>query len=101
MHVVEIFLPLADNEGMRFTEHAFNEEKATLVERFGGVTIYSRAPVKGLWAQSGQSAEDDLVIFEIMTADLAGTWWEFYRQHLEAKFRQASVLIRARAVTLL
>jgi len=94
--VVEIFLPLTDNDGRQFSSDLYAKERQTLTERFGGLTIYSRAPAAGLWAQDDSVVRDDIVIFEVMAEKLDAEWWAQYRAHLQAVFRQDSLLIRAR-----
>lgn len=96
MFVIEIFLPLTDNDGRPFPAHLYATERQALTERFGGLTIYSRAPAAGLWAQDDTVVKDDIVIFEVMAEQLDTAWWTQYRAHLQAAFRQDSVLIRAR-----
>ena len=46
MKLVQIFLPLYDNNGQKFPARMYAAERATLVERFGGVTAYMRSPRK-------------------------------------------------------
>jgi hypothetical protein len=42
-----------------------------LKRKFDGVTVYDRTPARGkTWDGS-----DDIVIFEVMTADLDRAWW--------------------------
>jgi hypothetical protein len=95
MQLIEVFLPLADNEGQRF-----EAVKHELAERFGGVTVYPRSPASGLWTQSGKEA-DELVVFEVMTEHLDETWWRRYRGKLEAEFRQEKLIVRAFTIQLL
>jgi hypothetical protein len=97
MRLVEIFLPLADNEGRPFGREAFRDVREELVERFGGLTAFTRAPAEGLWADEdgGQPVKDDIVVFEVMDGRFDRTWWRAYRERLEARFRQDEILIRA------
>jgi hypothetical protein len=100
--LIHILLPLYDNEGVRFGEDAFATTRAELLERFGGVTAYQRAPARGLWkTDDGAVARDDLAVFEVMAEDLDREWWAGYRRALEARFRQDAIVIRAVAQTLL
>src|SRR3954465_15424664 len=47
-----------------------------------GLTAYSRSPARGVW-KSGQSTKlDDIVVIEIMTAELKRSWWKKYRREL-------------------
>jgi hypothetical protein len=99
MHLVEVFLPLSDNEGREFGPELFAEIRRELTERFGGLTAFSRAPALGLWKQDeGQTSRDDIVILEVMADDLDRAWWSAYRAKLEGRLRQDVVVIRASAV---
>jgi len=47
--LIQILLPLFDNDGRRFGEEPFTRTRGELLERFGGLTAHQRAPAKGLW----------------------------------------------------
>lgn len=102
MHLVEIFLPLSDNEGRPFAPDGFAEVRRELTERFGGLTAFSRAPALGLWKQDdNKTARDDIVVLEVMAKDLDRAWWSAYRAALERRFRQDVIVVRASAVELI
>jgi hypothetical protein len=44
MKLIEIFLPLTDNSGRKLRKELFVETRRELIERFGGLTAYSRSP---------------------------------------------------------
>ena len=99
MHVVEIFLPLKRNDGSDQPQALFGEVRGELVERFGGLTAFTRAPAEGLWeSESGAPQRDQIVIFEVMTDELDHGWWRAFRETLERRFAQEEVLIRASEV---
>jgi hypothetical protein len=94
--LVQILLPLYGNDGVRFGEEPFARTRGELLERFGGVTVYQRAPARGLWkTDDGEVAKDDVAVFEVMADDLDRGWWTGYRQELERRFRQDVIVIRA------
>ena len=96
MYLVQILLPVTDNEGHHFEPDDYVELRSELADRFGGVTTYMRAPGRGLWKDdAGATARDDIVIFEVMTDELDRTWWGIFRKDLERRFRQESVIVRA------
>jgi len=95
MYVVEIFLPLRDNAGTAFAPSLFDAEKARLIDRFGGLTAYVRAPAQGVWDDGEKPVSDQIVIFEVMAETLDRQWWASYRTALETRFRQDEILIRA------
>lgn len=98
MHVVEIFLPLTRRDGAPQPHELFGRLRAELVERFGGLTAYSRAPAEGLWESDDGSVErDSVVIFEVVAQRLDRGWWADLRTRLERDFAQEEVLIRAAA----
>lgn len=98
MHVVEIFLPLYDNGGRRFAQEPYVQVRRELMERFGGLTAFSRSPAEGLWESEGGTDRDEIVIFEVMTDAFEPGWWADYRRRLEDRFAQDAILIRASEV---
>lgn len=101
MHVIEIFLPLDDNNGVPFPASLFEDETRRLTEQFGGLTAFTRAPARGLWEDDGKTVSDRIVIFEVMADTVDMEWWTDYRRQLEARFRQDTILIRATVTRLL
>jgi hypothetical protein len=101
MRLVEIFLPLADNDGHRFGQTMFDDVKRELSECFGGVTVYPRAPASGVWKEEAEKTEDDLVVFEVMTPNVDNEWWQSYGERLEKIFHQEKVIVRAYDIELL
>ncbi len=102
MTLVQILLPLVDNAGRRFPRRLHESVRDELLSRFGGVTAYNRAPATGLWAPEGEKGEkvteDDIVIYEVMAETLDRAWWTRYRERLQARFEQESLVIRATAI---
>ena len=101
MHLVEIFLPLSDNDGKCFAPEVFARVRSELTEKFGGLTAFSRAPAEGTDTEAGRARHDELVVFEVMTEQLDRAWWSAYRSQLENTFRQQRILIRRSEVTVL
>jgi len=96
MHVVEIFLPLKRNDGSEQPRALFAEVRGELVERFGGLTAFSRAPAEGLWEDGdGDVQRDSIVIFEVVADALDRGWWRDFCERIERLFEQDEVLIRA------
>ncbi|HEX5871981.1 MAG TPA: hypothetical protein VFY65_16240 [Longimicrobium sp.] len=96
MHVIEILLPLRDNEGNAFPRATLDRVRHELTDRFGGVTAHLRAPAAGAWKDDeGDVARDDVVIVEVMADDVDRAWWKEYRRELESRFRQDEIVIRA------
>lgn len=97
MYLVEFFLPLHDRTGVPFEPRRLRAVRDALVERFGGVTVQSRAPAQGLWQdQPGDAPErDDVIRFEVIVPHLDRTWWREWRARLEREFGQEQVMVRA------
>jgi hypothetical protein len=99
MHVVEIFLPLRRNDGSQQPRERFGKVRRTLIDRFGGLTAFTRAPAEGLWeSDDGDVDRDSIVIFEVMADALDRDWWQDYRAELERLFEQDEIVIRANSV---
>ena len=102
MHLVQILLPLYDNEGRPFPPADYGSLRTELAARFGGLTAFTRAPAEGLWSEGGAGTQrDDIVVFEVMTPELDRSWWNAYRRELELRFRQDAIVVRASAVEML
>ena len=94
MHLVQILLPRADNDGRPFSREDFDRVKQELASRFQGVTAYLQAPAEGLWRQGAESDSDEIVIFEVMVEEVDLEDWRSRRDQLERRFRQERVIIR-------
>lgn len=101
MNLIQILLPVRDNDGRPFGPHPFEEVAWTLSKKFGGITAYSRAPAEGRWEKSGQTQHDDVLVIEVMVAALDKAWWKDFRANLEVTFRQSQVVVRSQAIELL
>ena len=100
MHLIQLLLPLYDNAGRTLPKKNFMQVRAELIERFGGLTAHTRAPLQGLWQESeDRVVGDDLVIYEVITKDLDAAWWRQYRADLERRFEQKSLVVRSHEIT--
>ena len=99
MPLIQFLLPLADEAGRSCEREAFARVSQALTEAFGGVTACLRAPAEGAWKDpAGGLSRDPVVICAVMVPHLDRDWWRQYRASLEARCRQARVLLRASAV---
>lgn len=64
MYLVQILLPVHDNEGQPFDAKAHARVRQELTERFGGVTAFIQAPAQGSDDENGKIQHDDIVIIE-------------------------------------
>jgi hypothetical protein len=94
MHLLEIFLPIYEQRGRQLKRTIFVETRRELLERFDGLTSYSRAPAKGFWKDSGEIERDDVIVLDFMVSRLDRSWWKRYRRRLESRFGQRQILVR-------
>jgi hypothetical protein len=97
VHLVQLLLPVYDNEGHAMPRELYDTVRRELVDRFGGLTAYTRAPASGLWADGGEVDKDDIVVYEVMVDALDRAWWAGYRKVLERRFAQDELMVRALA----
>ena len=97
-YLVQILLPLRDNDGEPFGRQDFEKVSAELTEEFGGATAFVQAPAEGLWDGEGGTKRDEVIIIETMADAIDEDWWSDYRETLEQRFRQDSVVIRSQAI---
>jgi hypothetical protein len=96
VYLIQILLPLRDNEQRPFPREEFDRVRRELAERFGGVTFYARSPAVGVWKDDeGDESHDDVVVAEVMAPHQDREWWRLYREDLERRFRQDQVVVRA------
>lgn len=97
MQLMQILVPVFDNDGQRFERPIFESVREQLMERFGGLTAFVQSPALGLWkdVQSGTTAHDDMILIEVMVDAVDRDWWSAYRTELERVFRQAEIVVRA------
>jgi len=95
MYLIQFLLPLRDNERRPFPRADFDQVRAELIERFGGVTAFLQSPAAGAWKEEGETMHDEVVLFEVMTEALDRAWWKDYRSGLERRFRQEAIVVRA------
>lgn len=99
LHLVQLLLPIRDDQGRAFPRERYDELVRELTERFGGVTAYTRAPATGLWeSESGETVRDQVVVYEVMVEVLEPRWWADLRGRLEAQFAQDEMVVRAHEV---
>jgi hypothetical protein len=96
MHLVQILLPLYDNQRARFPQATYDEVSRELTEKFGGVTSFVRSPGEGLWkGDEGNVGRDEVLMFEVLAESLRRKWWRKYRKVLEQRFSQDEIVVIA------
>jgi hypothetical protein len=100
MHLIQLMLPLHDNNEQSFARADFDIVRHELIQKFGGVTAFQRSPAIGLWKDGDDDvSRDDVVMFEVMSDELDEEWWRNYRETLERRFRQEELIVRALSIT--
>jgi hypothetical protein len=100
MYLVQLLLPIYDNDKRAFPRAYFDRVRHELTHRFGGITAFVRSPAVGFWKDDEQEVtRDDVIMFEVMAHHLDDDWWRSYRQKLENTFRQENIVVRAMEVT--
>ena len=95
-YLIQLLVPVFDNDGQPFARELFAATRRELMDRFGGLTAYERAPAKGFWQEEdGAVVRDDVLMFEVMTDAIEREWWAGYRRTLEKRFRQDEIVARA------
>ena len=96
MHLVQLLLPVCDNQGRPYARALFDRIRSELTERFGGVTLYRRAAAEGTWKDPAGGVDDDPVIMaEVMCESLERDWWSRYRAQLARELGQKELVARA------
>jgi hypothetical protein len=102
MKLLQIFLPLYNNQGLPFPRALFDNIREDLAKQFGGVTAFVRSPAVGVWENdAGAVCHDDVILFEVIVNAVDRDWWSSYRGKLERQFSQDTILIRATEIEIL
>jgi hypothetical protein len=99
MHLVQILLPVRDNDSKPYSPAFFASVNKILVGQFGGVTAYLQSPARGSWLNEGAEERDDVIMVEVMTECVESAWWGDFRSRLERDMRQKEIVIRALKMT--
>jgi hypothetical protein len=85
MFLVEILLP---------AEHDSQSIRASLTEKFGGLTAFSRSPAEGRWKKKDEVEKDEIIVLEIMADDIDTEGWKDFRLRLEKFSGEERIVIR-------
>ncbi|MGX5689691.1 hypothetical protein [Arcticibacter tournemirensis] len=102
MHLIQILIPLYDNQKEPFPSEYYSEIRIMLTSKFGGGTAHSNSPATGLWKENDEKiVKDKIIIYEVMADDLDRMWWAFFKGHMEKLFQQDEIVIRASRIELM
>lgn len=98
MYLIQLLLPLYNNEGEAFAREVYDHVRDELTKKFGGVTAFRGSPAEGMWREGGHVSRDTIIVFEAMADELERGWWTSYRAELEARFQQEKLIVRATVI---
>ena len=100
--LIQVLLPLHDSEGIALPPKLFKAVKDQLLEKFGAINSYVPVPAEGWWKESANTVvNDQLIIYEVMVADIDKNWWKKYKKELKLQFAQNDIVIRQSQIGLL
>lgn len=92
---VELFIPLINQQNNTSIHKKYNQLRIQLLSKFGGLTIYKRTPVEGLWNDENEkTVQDDIMIYEIMIQQVDLNYWKDLKRSLEKSLNQEEIIIR-------
>lgn len=101
MQLIEIFLPVYDENGDALPHPLYARTRDELVERFGGVTAHSHTPASGVWrSPDGDVVRDDVIVYEVIAERVERRWWSEYRKTLQDRFAQRALMVRSNEMNL-
>ena len=94
--LVQMLLPTQSPDGKPFPDELLRQTRAELMDRFGGLTAYTRAPATGLWTSPDGDVEvDTVVMIEVLSKQFDREWWRAYAPSRGASRRNPSTFERA------
>jgi hypothetical protein len=95
-YLIQMLLPRVRTDNQPIEESLFAETRRELIDEFGGVTAYTRAPAQGAWTSpEGRVERDEVVMVEVVTEGFDREWWRGFAATLETRFVQESIHVRA------
>lgn len=102
MVLVQLLLPTKSAERATFSDELLRRTRQELIDRFGGLTAYTRSPAAGVWTSpEGNVEEDTMVMIEVLAESVDASWWQSYAETLKRRFNQQTIHIRASDVHVL
>lgn len=102
MKCIELFIPLFNKNGKAFAKKKYKWLRVLLTDKFGGLTIYARAPAEGFWQEKAErTVNDKMIIYEVLVPAIDKVFWQELKLNLLKKFAQDEILIRVTDISLL
>jgi inorganic pyrophosphatase len=100
--LIQIFLPVVDENGSPFPNRFFVQVKNKLSEKFDGLSVYTHALAEGYWKNERSSLEKDkLLVYEVMANEVDLNYWKNFRTSLEKQFKQELIVVRCLGINLI
>ena len=91
MYLIQLLLPLYDNNKQAFARADFDKVRQELTQKFGGVTAFQRSPAVGLWKEGDEDvSRDDVIMFEVMTGNSTNNGGQIIARPWSAGFARKS-----------
>ncbi len=102
MREYDLYVPLISNDGKRFPHSKLARLRKKLASRFGGLTYFPQRN-KGTWRIGGATFRDEIVILRVLAESTTqvSEFWRRLKLDLQLEWRQKSILIVVRAVTVI
>jgi hypothetical protein len=99
VYLVQILLPVLDQQGAEYDKQLYRDLARDLTNRFGGFTAYTQSPATGYLEDGpGRVVREPIVVYEVMVENLERTWWAALRERLEIEFAQGDLIVRSHEV---
>lgn len=94
MKLIQLLVPLNDNNGKQYPVKMHEDIKDKLIKKHGGVTAFTQSPAEGVW-DSGQDRQiDQNILYEVMTDNFEKDWWTNFITELETRLHQEKIILR-------
>ena len=94
MYLIQILLPLYDNNKQALEKSLFDKVRDDLKNVFGGITLYRNSPAEGAWSDETETDYDELITAEVIADNLDHAWWQQFKYEMEQTFKQKELMIR-------
>jgi hypothetical protein len=98
----EIYVPLTDNDGIKYPTQVLQLFKDDLVNRFSGLTDL-RFRSEGVWRFGGIEFRDEIVLWKVITSESADVdeYFVHLKDNMSLRLRQKTILILKRHILVL
>jgi len=92
--LIQLLLPLQDENGEVFPAARYAKVHKQLIEKFGGLTLYQRNPAEGYWKNgSSKTIKEPMLVHEVLSGAIEEDFWKQLKSSLMKEFRQQDIQI--------